>query len=125
MNTIKYSTNPYNVNRMTMAAGTAALRDAAYYKEGCEKIMRTREKTRRKLLELGFSVLDSKTNFLFAEHGEMDGKELYLALKQRGILVRHFDAERIKNYNRITIGTDTQMDTLIREIKEILKGNKS
>ena len=125
MNTIKYSTNPYNVNRMTMAAGTAALKDASYYKDGCEKIIRTREKTKQELLDLGFSVLDSKTNFLFAEHGEIGGEELYLALKQKGILVRHFDAERIKNYNRITIGTDKQMDTLISEIKNILKGNKS
>ena len=125
MNTIKYSTNPYNVNRMTMAAGNAALKDAAYYKDGCEKIIRTRERTTKELTALGFSVLDSKTNFVFAMHPELGGKELYLALKQRGILVRHFDIEKIKDYNRITIGTDNQMDTLIGEIKNILKGKKS
>ncbi len=125
MNTIKYSTNPYNVNRMTMAAGNAALKDVAYYKAGCEKIIRTRERTRQELTALGFSVLDSKTNFLFAMHPEIGGKQLYFALKQRGILVRHFDVEKIKDYNRITIGTDEQMDTLMDEIKNILKGNKS
>ena len=122
MNTIKYSTNPYNVNRMTMAAGKAALEDAAYYREGCEKIMRTRERTRDALLALGFTVTDSKTNFLFAAHDKIGGKELYLKLKENGILVRHFDAPKIENYNRITVGTDEQMDILLQKIQSILKG---
>ena len=125
MNTIKYSTNPYNVNRMTMVAGTAVLKDDAYYKAGCNKIIQTRERTKKELRSLGFSVLDSKTNFLFASHEKISGKELYLLLKNRGILIRHFDDKRIENYNRITIGTDQQMDTLIGEIQNILKGNKS
>ena len=122
LNTIKYSTNPYNVNRMTMAAGRAALLDAAYYREGCDKIMKTRERTRQALLALGFTVTDSKTNFLFAAHRKIGGKELYLALKQNGILVRHFDLPKIERYNRITIGTDEQMDILLEKIKSILKG---
>jgi histidinol-phosphate aminotransferase len=122
LNTIKYSTNPYNVNRMTMAAGKAALLDSAYYREGCDKIMKTRERTREALLALGFTVTDSKTNFLFAAHQEIGGKELYLALKQNGILVRHFDLPEIERYNRITIGTDEQMDILLEKIKSILKG---
>ncbi|MBO4979697.1 MAG: histidinol-phosphate transaminase [Clostridia bacterium] len=122
LNTIKYSTNPYNVNRMTMAAGRAALLDAAYYREGCDKIMKTRERTRQALLSLGFTVTDSKTNFLFAAHQKIGGKELYLALKQNGILVRHFDLPEIERYNRITIGTDEQMDILLEKIKSILKG---
>jgi histidinol-phosphate aminotransferase len=122
MNTIKYSTNPYNVNRMTMAAGKAALEDAAYYREGCDKIMCTRERTRKALLALGFTVTDSKANFLFAAHDKIDGKELYLRLKEQGILVRHFDLPKISAYNRITVGTDEQMDVLLEKIQSILKG---
>lgn len=124
LNTIKYSTNPYNVNRMTMAAGKAALENAAYYKAGCDRIIRTRERTKAALLALGFTVTDSKANFLFAAHESIGGKELYLALKENGILVRHFDLPRIENYNRITVGTDEQMDTLLKTIQTILKGNK-
>ena len=96
--------------------------DAAYYREGCDKIMKTRERTRQALLALGFTVTDSKTNFLFAAHRKIGGKELYLALKQNGILVRHFDLPKIERYNRITIGTDEQMDILLEKIKSILKG---
>ncbi len=125
MNTIKYSTNPYNVNRMTMAAGKAALESAAYYKDRCDKIIRTRERTKEDLCKLGFTVTDSKANFLFAANDSIGGKELYLALKEKGILVRHFDIPRIENYNRITIGTDEQMNALLYAIQTILKGNKS
>ena len=120
LRTIKYSTNPYNVNRMTMAAGTAALLDNDYYMENCRKIMETRENTKRELETLGFAVTDSKANFLFAASGKIDGETLYLELKRRGILIRHFGAERIRNYNRITIGTPAQMAVLIREIKSVL-----
>ncbi|MBO5306132.1 MAG: histidinol-phosphate transaminase [Clostridia bacterium] len=124
MNTIKYSTNPYNVNRMTMAAGKAAIEDASYYRACCDKIIATRERVKKALTALGFAVTDSKANFLFAAHNTIGGKELYLALREKGILIRHFDLERIKNYNRITVGTDQQMDTLLTTIQTILKGNK-
>ena len=122
LNTIKYSTNPYNVNRMTMAAGKAALEDAAYYRAGCDKIIGTRKRTREALIRLGFTVTNSKANFLFAAHDKIGGKELYLALKENGVLVRHFDTPRIANYNRITVGTDEQMDLLLEKIQSILKG---
>ena len=124
LNTIKYSTNPYNVNRMTMAAGKAALEDAAYYRACCDKIIATRERTKKALADLGFRLTDSRANFLFAAHDSIGGRELYLALREKGILVRHFDLERIKEYNRITVGTDGQMDTLITTVKTILKGNQ-
>ena len=124
MNTIKYSTNPYNVNRMTAAAGIAALGDNSYYMDNCRIIEENREYTRSALEEIGFSVLPSKANFLFAESKEISGEELYLRLKERGILVRHFGKEKIKNYNRITVGKREDMETLIAEIREIIEENK-
>ena len=121
LNTIKYSTNPYNVNRMTMMAGYRAIVDNDYYMENCKKIIETREYTREKLIELGFRVLESKANFLFAESDDIGGEVLYLALRARGILVRHFKKEKIENFNRITVGTREEMDALISAISDILK----
>ena len=121
LNTIKYSTNPYNVNRMTSAAGIAALIDDAYYKNNCSKIAKVREFTITELRKLGFRVTDSRANFVFAESDDISGKHLYTELKKRGILIRHFDTEKICNYNRITIGSLEQMKILISEINEILK----
>lgn len=120
LNTVKYSTNPYNVNRMTMAAGTAALRDNAYYMANCETIKENRAYTERELTALGFRVLPSKTNFVFAESDKVDGATLYTELRKRGILVRHFTLERIKNFNRITIGTLDDMKAFIAAVKEII-----
>ena len=82
----------------------------------------TREKTRKALEKLGFEVTESKANFLFARHPEISGEELYRQLKERGILIRHFGAERIRDYNRISVGTDEQMDALIRETEQVLRG---
>ena len=121
LNTIKYSTNPYNVNRMTAAAGAAALRDNEYYMQNCERIKESREYTREALISLGFRVLPSEANFLFAESTEIRGEELYLALKARGILVRHFKKERIKNFNRITIGTIDEMRAFVGAVEDILR----
>lgn len=120
LNTIKYSTNPYNVNRMTMAAGTAALEDDAYTKSNCRTIIETRSWLKTELEKLGFTCLDSRTNFLFAKHKTASGKLLYEQLKERGILVRHFEGERIRDFNRITIGTMDDMKTLIRTLAEIV-----
>lgn len=119
LNTVKYSTNPYNVNRMTMAAGAGALEDNEYFFENCEKIQNVREYTEKKLKEMGFELTNSSANFIFAQSNEIDGKMLYLKLKEKGILIRHFDKERIKNYNRITVGTYEQMDAFLSAIKEI------
>ena len=121
MNTIKYSTNPYNVNRLTMAAGTAALLDNGYYMKNCEIIKENREYTRAALIKLGFEVLSSSANFLFARSPDIGGEELYLELKRRGILVRHFSGERIKEFNRITVGTMEEMKAFLRATEEILK----
>ncbi len=121
LETIRYSTNPYNIDRMTLAAGTACLEHDEYNRENCRKIIRTREKTRKAMEKLGFEVTESKANFLFARHPEISGEDLYRKLKERGILIRHFSAERIRDYNRISIGTDEQMEALIRETEAILR----
>lgn len=121
LHTIRYSTNPYNVNRMTEAAGVAALAENGYYMNNCKTIMENRAYTIEALRELGFEVLDSMANFVFARSSCIGGEELYRKLKQRGILVRHFKKERIKDYNRITVGTLEQMQALIRTVKEILE----
>ncbi len=120
LNTVKFSTNPYNVNRMTMAAGKAALEENSYYTDHCSDIMATREFTRWELMSRGFTVTDSKTNFLFAMHPEVDGGELYQELKEMGILIRHFNNPKIAQYNRITVGTVEQMKALLQAIDLIL-----
>ena len=124
LNTIKYSTNPYNVNRMTSAAGIAAIDDNAYYMDNCRKIIENREYTACELRRLGFTVLDSMANFVFAKSDRIGGEELYLDLRERGILVRHFTSERIKEFNRITIGSAEEMRTFIEEVAEILEERK-
>jgi len=121
LNTIKYSTNPYNVNRMTLAAGCAAICDNKYYMDNCRIIIENREWTTCALRELGFSVLDSSANFIFAKTDRIGGEELYLRLKEMGILIRHFKKEAIKDYNRITIGTKEEMMALIDAVSEILE----
>lgn len=121
LNTIKYSTNPYNINRLTMAAGTASINNNDYTVKNCRTIIENRKFTAEQLQKLGFSLTDSSANFVFAKHPQISGKELYLKLKERGILVRHFDKEKISEYNRITIGTKEQMQALISEIKKILE----
>lgn len=120
LNVLKYSTNPYNVNRMTAGCGVEALKEEKYYAKKIAEICKAREYTASELKKLGFTTLDSKTNFLFAKTDKIDGKELYTKLKEKGILVRHFDSERIKEYNRITIGTKKQMDIFLAKVKEIL-----
>ena len=121
LNTIKYATNPYNVNRMTMAAGIGALEDDGYFRNNCQKIMENRAATTEQLRSLGFTVLNSAANFVFAGHPGIGGKELYLQLKEKGILVRHFDKPRLSPYIRITIGSREQMTALTDTLKEILE----
>lgn len=121
LNTIKYSTNPYNVNRMTMVAGLNAVLDNDYYMENCRIVAENREWASRRLTELGFQLTPSLANFIFARSDRIGGEQLYLALKERGILIRHFSKPRIKDYNRITVGTRDDMETLVKEIENILK----
>ena len=121
LNTIRYSTNPYNVNRCTQIAGYWALCENDYYMDNCKKIISNREWLRGELSTLGFTLTDSVSNFLFAKSDKISGEELYLELKKKGILVRHFNAKRISEYNRITVGTKEECEKLVCAIKEILK----
>ena len=125
LNKMKFSFNPYNVNRLTQAAGEAALREDAYYKDMCRKIAETRGHTVERMRKLGFSMTESSANFIFAEHPGIDGYELYAKLKDRGILVRHWNKPRISNRVRITIGTVEQMDALMAAIEEILGSKRN
>lgn len=120
LHTVRYSTNPYNVNRMTAAAGCAALCDNDYYMQNCRTVMENRAYTAEALRALGFEVLPSLTNFVFAKTDKMSGEALYLELKRRGILVRHFGKTEITDYNRITIGTKEQMEAFIATVSDIL-----
>lgn len=124
LNTVKYSTNPYNVNSMTAAAGLGVLEDEEYTENNCRSIVETREYTKSELSKLGFSFTDSKANFIFARHFDISGEEIYQKLKSSGILVRHFTDDKIREYNRITIGTKEQTDALISALKKIIGGIK-
>ena len=120
LNRIKYSTNPYNVNRVTAAAGLGSMRDKTYFEACCKRIICNREWAAAELKKLGFSMTESQANFLFVRHEKVSGEALYQALKERGILVRHFGQDRICDYNRITVGSRKEMEILIKTIGEIL-----
>lgn len=121
LNKIKFSTNPYNINSLTQRIGTAALNDNDYYMNNCNKIIENRKFTTDNLEKLGFSVLPSKANFVFAKHNDLSGEYLYNSLREKGILVRHFSSERIKDYLRITIGTKEEMQALITALETITR----
>ncbi len=119
LNTVKYSTNPYNVNRMTAAAGIGAMSDEEYTMANCRYIEKCRDNTAKELRALGFEMPDSKTNFLFARHPSIPGIKVYEYLRENGILVRHFGKEKISDYNRITVGTQEQMETMISVLRKM------
>ena len=121
LNRVKFSLNPYNINRLTLKAGQAALEDTAYFDRTRAAIVDTRAWTKQQLEQRGFAVLDSRSNFLFASANRRDGKILYKELKKNGILVRHFDAPRIQNWLRITIGTSEQMKIFVNTLDKIME----
>ena len=110
--TIRNAVNLYSVNRMTQAAGIAAVKENDYYMKNCQRIIEARDYTTRMLREQGFEVLDSLGNFVFAKPKAMAAGTLARELKTRGILVRHWDKDRIRDYLRITIGTMQEMQAL-------------
>jgi histidinol-phosphate aminotransferase len=121
LNRVKYSFNPYNVDRLAILAGTAAVEDEAYFQTCCQAIRQTRAWTVEQLERLGFTVLPSRTNFLFAKSDRIPGGELYRKLKERGILVRWFDSPRIRDFVRITIGSREQMAALTGQVERLLQ----
>ena len=124
LNTIKYSTNPYNVNSMTMAAGIATLEDEAYTQRNCRTVMENRAYLQEELAKRGFVMTDSKANFLFASHPDHEGKDLYLALREKGILVRHFQKPLIDKYLRITVGAKEECEALLSALDAIFSETK-
>lgn len=121
LNTLKFSFNPYNLNRLSILAGAAAMEDETYFKACTAQIVQAREFTKQGLRALGFTCTDSLANFVLASSPAISGKRLYQKLKERGILVRYLGDECIKNYIRITIGTKEQMQRLLQTAARILQ----
>lgn len=122
---IRDSLNPYNINTLSQLIGTAAIEDEQYFAECTAKTIAIRTATADALAGLGFEVLPSCTNFLFARHNAIGGKQLYQKLKDSGILVRHFDKERISGFIRISIGSKEEMDIFIHKTERIIKGERA
>ena len=122
MNTMKFSTNPYSINRLTMTAAIATLDNDDYYQDCCRRIMENRAYTVAELDKLGFETIPSLANFIFTRCPGIEGGALSQALRQRGILVRHWDKPEIADYLRVTIGSRAQMDALLDAVRDILKG---
>ncbi len=128
LNDVKYSVNSYTMNTVALAAAKAAIEDEAYFKEITEKVIKTREETKKELKRLQFTFGDSMTNFVFARHeGVRPGESaadfahrIFEGLKERGIFVRYFNKPIINEYLRITIGTDEEMKELFRALKELI-----
>ncbi len=118
---VKYSYNSYTMNSITLEIGVEAVRDDAYFRATCEKVIATRERLKGQLGELGFEFQDSKTNFIFAKHASVPAEHIFKELKSRNIYVRYWNKPRISEYLRITVGTDEECDTLVANLKDILK----
>ena len=121
LNDVKYSFNSYTMDNTAISLGTAAALDQEYFEETRQKIIATRERTKKEMASLGFTFADSMANFLFVTHERVRAKELFEALKAEGIYVRYFNKPRIDNHLRITIGTDEEMDTLFDFLRTYLK----
>ena len=121
LNDVKFSFNSYTMNRVTTACGKACVEADAYFKDTVQRIVETREQTKKELKRLGFSFPDSAANFIFAKHERIAAKELFAALRKAGIYVRYFEKPRIDGYLRITIGTKEQMERLTGFLEDYLQ----
>lgn len=121
LNDVKYSVNSYTMNAAALALGVEAVRDKAYFEDCCKRIMETRAKAEKELANRGFVFPKSCANFIFAAHKSVPAREIFEKLKENDIYVRWWDKERIRNYLRITIGTDEQMEALYQALDRILK----
>ncbi|MBR2539820.1 MAG: histidinol-phosphate transaminase [Mogibacterium sp.] len=120
LNALRFSTNPYNIDRLAMAAGIASLEHDEINRAHCRTVMENREYTVAELAKRGFVMTNSTANFIFVRHPEVSGEVIFHKLRERGVIVRHFTKPKIAEYNRITIGSRDQMDILLRELDEIL-----
>lgn len=118
---VKNSYNSYTIDSVSIAAGVASVLDHEYFTETCNKIIKTRSRVTDELRALGFRVLDSQTNFLFATKDDLSMKDMFEYLKSKKVYIRYFSVPRIENYVRISIGTDDEMDIFLKEVKEYLK----
>lgn len=121
LNDVKFSINSYTMNMTSQVLGVEAVKDDAYFKATTRKIINTRERVKKEMIELGFSFPDSKTNFIFASHKTVPAKEIFEALREQNIYVRFWNKPRINNSLRITIGTDQEMDAMLGFLREYLK----
>lgn len=120
MNDVRYSYNSYPMTRLSVALGVAALEDETYFQDTVAKVIETREWTKEQLKRLGFSFRDSRTNFIFAAHESVPAVQIFDALREKHIFVRHFSQKRIDNYLRISIGTREEMERFIEETEKIV-----
>lgn len=118
---VKNSYNSYTIDSISIEAGRASVLDDEYFKQTCNKIIKTRQRVINEMRAMGFKVLDSQTNFIFATKDDMSMKDLFEYLKTKKVFIRYFSLPRIENYIRITIGTDDEMDILLKEVKGYLK----
>jgi len=118
---IKNSFNSYTLDRLALAAGAEAIKDAEYFHQTCRKVIHTRERTAAELVRMGFRVIPSAANFIFISHPRWEGAALYQKLRERGILVRHFNKPRIHAFLRVSIGTDEEMDAFLKAVEEIVR----
>lgn len=120
LNTIKFSFNPYNLDRLAILAGVEAMKDKEYFDSTCSKIIETREYFVEEMTKMGFTILPSKANFVFASSDRISGEEYFTKLRESNIIVRYFNKEKISDYVRITIGTPEEMDMFLERTREIL-----
>ncbi|WP_411682491.1 histidinol-phosphate transaminase [Clostridium thailandense] len=120
LNRIKNSFNSYTIDRVAAIAAVEAIKDEEYFRECASKIIKTREEVVEKLTLLDFNVIPSKANFIFTAHSTYPASELFTRLREKGVLVRYFNKNRINNYLRITIGSDEEMNYFIEKVKEII-----
>ncbi|MDE5616950.1 MAG: aminotransferase class I/II-fold pyridoxal phosphate-dependent enzyme, partial [Clostridia bacterium] len=124
LKTVKDSINSYTVDRLTEGIAIKALENNKYFNAQVDKIISTRDEYADKLREIGFDVLPSNANFLFAKHNDIKASELYYQLKKQGVLVRHFNQARIDDYLRITVGAENEMEALMKALNKIIADSK-
>ena len=120
LTTIQYATNPYNINRLTMQLAEATVDSNDYYRANAQKVMATRARVTKALEKIDFTVVPSCANFVFARHASVPGKTIYEEMLKRFVLIRHFDNPAITDYNRISIGSDEQMDAFLMRLSDVL-----